>query len=112
MDIWVRATAANAGRVWEALVKFGAPLTDLSEDELADPGLVFQMGVPPCRIDLLTSVSGAEFGPAWEERIEIDIGDLTIPVIGRRTLIENKRAAGRPKDLVDIEALEAADADA
>ena len=106
LDIWVRPSEENAARVWKALVVFGAPLDDLRMTDLVEPDVVFQIGVPPCRIDLLTSVSGLTFEPAWQGRVEIKIEGITIPVIGRGALIANKRAAGRPKDLADIHALE------
>jgi len=109
LDVWVEATLENAARVHAALAAFGAPLRDLSVQDLATPAIGFQMGVPPRRIDILTSVSGVEFGAAWPRRITVTVGGLSIPVIGREDLIANKRASGRPKDLLDVEALEKAD---
>ena len=106
LDLWVRPSEENAKRVWNALIRFGAPLQGLREAELTEEDLVIQIGVPPVRIDLLTSVSGLTFEPVWAARIEVEIDGLTVPVIGRRALIENKRAAGRPKDLADIHELE------
>lgn len=101
IDIWVRPELENARRVWTALAKFGAPVGDLQVEELARPGMVFQFGVEPLRIDILTAIEGVEFEDAWVERVEVDLDGLLIPVIGRRHLIENKRACGRPQDLVD-----------
>lgn len=106
LDLWIRPSEENAKRVWAALIRFGAPLEGLREEDFTEPDLVIQIGVPPVRIDLLTSVSGLTFEPVWAERIEVEIDGLTVPVIGRRALIENKRAAGRPKDLADIHELE------
>lgn len=106
LDIWVRPTSDNAARVWRALMVFGAPLTELSEADLREPDIVFQIGLPPSRVDLLTSISGVEWAQAWEGRISAQISGLEIPVLGRAELIANKRAAGRAKDLADIEALE------
>ncbi len=106
LDLWVRPTPANARRVYAALQTFGAPLTTLSVDELASPDLVFQIGVAPARIDILTSVSGVAFDDAWPERISVRIANLDVPVIGRNALIRNKRAAGRPRDIADIAELE------
>ncbi len=106
LDLWVRPSEENASRVWAALIRFGAPLEGLREADFTEQDLVIQIGVPPVRIDLLTSVSGLTFEPVWAERIEVEIDGLTVPVIGRRALIENKRAAGRPKDLADIHDLE------
>ena len=106
LDIWVRADGENAPRVLEALQRFGAPLFDLSLDDLSKPGTVFQIGTAPARIDILTGVSGLMFEEAWPRRTTVRIGDLSVGVIGREDLIRNKRATGRPQDLVDAERLE------
>ncbi|MDJ0523396.1 MAG: hypothetical protein QNJ90_15100 [Planctomycetota bacterium] len=106
LDIWVRPTRENAARVWQALLAFGAPLTELSEADLREPDIVFQIGVPPSRVDLLTSISGVEWERAWDGHIRIVIGGIEIPVLGRAELIANKRATGRPKDLADLDELE------
>lgn len=105
LDIWVQATAENAARVLTALRQFGAPLLDLSEADLCAEDTVFQIGVPPSRIDILTGISGVGFDDAWERRMDIAIGTLTVPTIGRLDFIENKKASGRPKDLLDLELL-------
>jgi hypothetical protein len=102
LDIWVRPTPLNAANVYRALQQFGAPLEHLSEAELAQADLVFQIGVAPARIDILTSITGVTFEPAWNSRITVPIGTLSVPVLGRSALIENKRAVGRPRDLADI----------
>lgn len=106
IDLWIEPTPDNATRVYRALQAFGAPLLDLSEADLATPGVVFQMGLPPRRIDILTRVSGVEFDVAWQARVESRFGDIAVPVIGFEHLIINKRATGRPKDLVDADDLE------
>jgi hypothetical protein len=106
LDVWVAPTTANAVRVRAALERFGAPLADLRESDLATPGIVFQIGIPPNRIDVLTAIDGVTFPEAWPERIETTYGDEPVPVIGRRQLIANKRASGRPQDLLDAEMLE------
>ena len=105
LDIWVRATTDNAERVWRALERFGAPLHDLTVDDLARPGIVFQIGVVPQRIDLLTSITGVTFDDAWANRVHVEIGELEVPVLGRSELVRNKRAVGRTRDLADIEEL-------
>lgn len=107
LDIWVRATPGNAVRVLAALREFGAPLFDLTLDDLSRPETVFQIGVVPVRIDLLTSISGVGFEEAWAGRIEVPLEGLTVGVLGREELLRNKRATGRPKDLLDAEALAA-----
>ena len=108
LDLWLRPTPENAERVLEALREFGAPLHDLSVQDLTSDGTVFQIGVPPCRIDLLTSITGVSFDEAWAGRNEIAIGALTVPVLGRTEFIRNKRALGRPKDLADLAILDEA----
>ncbi len=102
LDIWVRSTPENARRVYAALQRFGAPLEDLTLADLATPDVVYQIGVPPARIDILTSISGVTFEEGWASRITTAVGELEVPVIGRDRLIQNKRAAGRPRDLADL----------
>lgn len=105
LDIWIQATPDNAARVFEALRSFGAALLDLSVDDLWKPETVFQIGLPPSRIDILSSISGVDFDDAWTRRVEVRIGDLHVGVLGRTDFIANKRASGRPKDLLDLELL-------
>lgn len=107
IDLWIRCSKENASRVMAALGRFGAPLTNLSADELVRPGLVFQIGVVPRRIDLLTTIDGIDFDAAWAARVEITIAGLPVSVIGREHLIVNKLASGRPKDIADAAWLQA-----
>ncbi|MCX5741848.1 MAG: nucleotidyl transferase AbiEii/AbiGii toxin family protein [Proteobacteria bacterium] len=107
IDIWVRPTRANAERVLAALRRFGAPLFDLTVEDLADEQTVFQIGMPPVRIDILAGIDGVSFDEAWARREMADLGSLRAPVLAVVDLIANKRAAGRPKDLVDVAWLEA-----
>jgi hypothetical protein len=109
LDIWVRPSRTNAERVLSAVKAFGAPLFDLTIDDLSQPGVVFQIGIVPCRIDLLTAISGVEFDEAWARRIPLSIEGLAINCIGREDLLANKRATGRAKDLADVAALEEKD---
>jgi hypothetical protein len=102
LDIWVRRGGENADRVLAALRVFGAPLSDLSPDDLSRPGTVFQIGVSPCRIDILTAITGVEWEDAWPRRLELLLEGIRVPVLGRDDFIANKRAAGRPKDLADL----------
>jgi len=106
IDIWVRPTPENAERVWAALVRFGAPLHELTMADLSAPGITFQMGLQPRRIDILTSISGLTFDEAWPNCITVEHDDLRYAVIGKSDLITNKRAAGREKDLLDVSNLE------
>ena len=79
---------------------------DLTVKDLAKPDIVFQIGVEPCRIDILTSISGVTFEDAWSNKMTVEIDGMMLPVIGLNDLITNKRASGRPKDLADLAALE------
>lgn len=108
LDIWVEATPENAEKVLSALLQFGAPTSALgiSQVDLATPNLVVQLGLPPRRIDLLTEISGVTFDSAWPTRMLKTIDGLELPFISRDLLIKNKRATGRPKDLLDVSTLE------
>jgi hypothetical protein len=108
-DIWVRASPENAHRLWRALKVFGAPLHQVSVEDFAVAGTIFQIGVAPHCIHITTSISGVEFEAAWPNRIEANIPQLNVPapIIGRKDLVANKRASARPKDLLDIDDLEA-----
>ncbi len=101
IDLWIRPSPENAERVWRALAEFGAPMGDLSVEELARPGLFFQIGVAPVRIDVLTAIDGVNFDAAWTERVLFDLDGIPVPVLSRKHLLINKKASGRPKDLVD-----------
>lgn len=101
LDVWVRPTVDNTERVLRALRSFGAPLLDLTRDDLLRPDTVFQIGVAPTRIDLLTGVSGLTFDEAWPSRISVTLEGLPVPVIGFDELLRNKEASGRPQDLAD-----------
>jgi hypothetical protein len=111
LDVWVELSEDNAGRVWKALLRFGAPIESLqlSADDFLVPGTVIQLGVPPRRIDLLTSITAVEFPAAWDARIEIEIENMRVPMLGREHLLINKLAVGRPQDLADSALLRAAD---
>jgi hypothetical protein len=105
LDLWVDASSQNAPRVYQALQAFGAPLHELKKSDLERPGIVFQMGLPPARVDILTSLSGIEFEEAWSGHILESISEMRVPFIGRDGLIKNKLATGRPQDLADVAAL-------
>jgi hypothetical protein len=108
IDVLVDPTFENAQRVWRALGRFGAPLdaARLSLGDLATPGIVYQIGIPPRRIDILTQISGLNFEEAWSTRVETDLDGAAVPLLGRDALLANKRASGRLKDLADVERLD------
>ncbi len=105
LDVWVRCNTENAARVHAALGAFGAPLARLSVEDLATPGTVFQIGVPPVRVDILTSIDGVSFDEAWSARVSSRYGEAPIHVLSRDHLIQNKLASGRLQDLADVERL-------
>ncbi|HYH80153.1 MAG TPA: hypothetical protein VEX86_10155 [Longimicrobium sp.] len=108
LDIWVRPSAENAQRVWDALARFGAPLMTykITLEELAKPGLVFQIGNEPDRIDILTGVDGLGFEEAWRTREYHQIEGVMVPVLSVPNLVKNKKASGRPQDLFDVQWME------
>ncbi len=106
LDVWVRPDAENAKRVVEALAAFGAPIHDLSADDLTRPGTIFQIGVAPVRIDVLTGIDAVEFDEAWQARFPAQFAGQPVSVLSVQHLIRNKRAVGRAQDLADVEWLE------
>lgn len=107
LDILLRPERANARRAWAALHRFGAPLAahGVTAEDLSMPGTVYQLGLPPRRIDVLTSITGVEFEQAWQGRVRRLVGGLELAFLGRSDLVANKRATGRAKDLIDLELL-------
>lgn len=111
LDLLIHATPENAARAWRALRRFGAPVEahGLRESDLTEPEVVYQIGLPPTRIDILTSVDGLSFEEAWDDRCHVTVGALQVATLSRDCLIRNKRAVGRPKDLLDVQLLLAAE---
>ena len=108
LDLWIEPSPENADLVWRALAAFGAPLEsmDISRRDFERPGPIIQIGLPPNRIDLLTSLSGLpDFAGAWRQHAVHAVSGLQVPFLSRADLITNKRASGRRKDLADLEAL-------
>lgn len=107
IDLWVRRAPENAKKVWEALARFGAPMAGVNPHDFEVPDLIFQVGVAPRRVDVITQVDGLNFEEAWERCTWADVEGLRIPVVCAEDLLRNKRASGRPKDLGDAAYLEA-----
>lgn len=109
LDLFIDPGDDNAARVLDALTRFGAPVENhgLNVRDLTTPGTLYQIGLPPRRIDLLTSIDGISFPDAWAGHIVVQVEHLDVPFIGLQALIENKRASGREKDLLDVRLLEA-----
>lgn len=98
-------TPENARKVLEALKEFGAPHLDLTREDLSRPGVVFQMDLPPYRIDISTVLPGVGCEEAWASRATLELEGLAIPILGRAELVRNKRATDRPKDRFDLDLL-------
>jgi len=105
LDVWVRATRDNAERVLLALRSFGFDLPALEPSLFTDPRSIVRFGVPPFRIEVMTSIDGVEFEACRARAVEFDLDGLMVPVISLADLKSNKRAAGRHKDLADLENL-------
>jgi predicted nucleotidyltransferase len=101
IDFFVGVTAENARRLAEVFKEFGFGKLPFKTDELTFPQMVFQIGHPPNRIDVITSISAVEFDEAWSSRVEIEVDGLRLWVIDKELLIRNKLASGRPHDLDD-----------
>ena len=101
IDLWIRPTEENAERVWRALQNFGAPLFDLNIHDLQTPSMVFQMGMPPNRIDIINEIDGVTIEEGWKGREFVEMYELKLPLIGKPDLLKNKKATGRPKDQID-----------
>ena len=109
LDAWVWVSSENASRVVRSLEAFGFAGLDLSESDFNEPGRVVQLGYPPYRIDILTSIEGVEFDEAWTRRVVLDLDGIPVPFIGRDDLLTNKRVAARPQDIADVERLTGGD---
>jgi len=106
IDLWIMPSSKNADAVLRALRKFGAPLDNLEKNDLLTEGIIFQIGVAPRRIDILTSVTGLKFKETYEHSVAVVLDGIEVSVPSVDDLILNKKATGRTKDLADAEALE------
>jgi hypothetical protein len=104
LDVWVHNSAQNSSRVVEALKKFGAPLEHdrITPDTFAEKQVVYQIGVAPVRIDILTEITGVEFADAWKKRVESTFFGVPVHFMSLDDLRTNKRALGRDSDLKDL----------
>jgi hypothetical protein len=104
-DVLVRPTHENAVRLLDAVRTFGFPVAELTPEALMDGRRMLQMGVEPVQIHVMSAISGVSFDEVWRDRLIGTVGGRDVPFLGRETFLKNKRAAGRPKDLADIDAL-------
>ncbi len=103
IDLFVRPSTENSTAVYSALAEFGAPLSGITAEDFRTPGTVYQIGVPPSRIDILTEIDGLAFEEIGTITVEVD--GLSVPFLDADSLIRNKAASGRAKDKLDIELL-------
>ena len=106
LDIWIELDRDNAERIIAALEQFGFASLELAAEDFLDPGTIIQLGYPPNRIDLLMTLTGVDFQTCFESRKAINIDDIVVNFINLDNLRRNKRAAGRPQDLADLDNLE------
>jgi hypothetical protein len=105
LDAWVWVNPENAQNIIRALDEFGFHNLSLTEREFSTEDSIVQLGYPPFRIDILTSIDGVEFTHAWENRLTVELNGMRVPFIGRDDLITNKKSAGRPQDIADFSRL-------
>ncbi len=103
IDLFVGTDPENSRKVYQALKRFGAPLADIQPETFTQSGVIYQIGVAPSRIDLLTSITGVSFPDAWNHRQSKQLEGLNLPVLSLDDLIRNKTATGRLKDKADLE---------
>ena len=106
LDIWILADQENARKVYAALGEFGAPLGEVKPEDFTQDGTIFQIGVAPCRIDVINKIDGVKYAEASPRAVQKTIEGVPVRIISREDLIANKRASGRTKDLADAEILE------
>jgi hypothetical protein len=105
LDIWIAADPENAKRTWNALRRYGAPLSGITIEDFASQRTIYQMGVEPNRIDIITTISGVDFEAAWKKRVKADYAGVAISVLNEADFIKNKQTAGRDQDLLDVKKL-------
>ena len=106
LDIRVLADADNAKKIYTAVAEFGAPVSQMKPEEFAEYGMIFQIGVAPCRVDIISKISGVSYTDAVTRAVLKTIDGIPVRVISLDDLIANKKASGRAKDLADVEVLE------
>ena len=105
LDVLVRNTPENAQRLERMLRDFGFGGLGLKQADFVNSYQVIQLGLPPNRIDLLTSMTGVSFDEAWADKVEAELEGMKVKILGRQAMIRNKKATRRPQDLADLEAL-------
>lgn len=105
LDIWVKCSLENSKKIYHSLREFGSPLFALDEKSFSEKNIIFQIGIVPRRIDLLTSIDGVDFSKAYLQKKEFPLDNMIVPVISLKDLIRNKESTGREKDQLDAKIL-------
>ncbi len=106
IDFWVSPTPENALAVYRALARYGAPVEQITPQDFETEGIIYQIGVPPYRIDIVTAATGLDFASCYASALQTVYAGFDVRVPCLEDLISNKKATGRPKDFVDVEVLE------
>ena len=102
LDVWILANADNAKKVYSAVAEFGAPVAEMKPEDFAEYGMIFQIGVAPCRVDIISKISGVTYADAVTRAVPKTIDGIPVRIISLEDLIANKKASGRAKDLADV----------
>jgi predicted nucleotidyltransferase len=105
IDIWVEASSENSEKIHQSLSEFGAPLSEVTKTTFCEEGIVFQIGVAPRRIDIITKIDGVDFNKAYSDKQKMEIEGIKIPFLSKEDLIKNKESTGREKDQLDAKYL-------
>ena len=105
IDIWVEASSDNSEKIHQSLSEFGAPLSEVTKTTFCEEGIVFQIGVAPRRIDIITKIDGVDFNKAYSDKQKMEIEGIKIPFLSKEDLIKNKESTGREKDQLDAKYL-------
>ena len=105
IDIWVESSPENSEKIYQSLSEFGAPISDIEQKTFCEEGIVFQIGLAPRRIDIITKIEGVNFQNAYSDKREIEVEGIKIPFISKEDLIKNKESTGREKDKLDAKYL-------
>ncbi len=105
IDIWVKTDEINSINIYKALERFGAPVDQITVNDFAKEGIVFQIGVTPRRIDIITQLDGVSFDEADEDKIIVEVEGLKLPILSFDKLLKNKLSTGRERDELDVKLL-------
>lgn len=105
IDIWIESSPGNSEKIYQSLSEFGAPISDIEQKTFCEEGIIFQIGLAPRRIDIITKIEGVNFQNAYSDKREIEVEGIKIPFISKEDLIRNKESTGREKDKLDAKYL-------